>query len=154
MATEVRVTGLKEMASALRRIDPALAKQLSRAHKEISTDISERARSNVSGITDAGGRGAAGIRPRATTTKASIALLGSNPFVRAAVFGAKTHHVFGRPMPAVEMARPVWQPWIGKDWDVETDLYGVSPALVEMMPRILETYADRVMDALDGAFPN
>jgi hypothetical protein len=149
----LRVEGLAELARELRRIDPRIAKELQRGHKEVSTEISGKAKSKVSALTDASGRGAAGIRPRATAAKATIALLGSNPFVRAAVMGANTHWVFGRPVPAASMRRRVWQPWVGNDWTPEEGLYGVSPAIREAIPSILETYADRVMAALAVAFP-
>ena len=85
--------------------------------------------------------------------KATIALLGSNAFVRAAVMGANTHWVFGRPMSASDMSRRVWQPWIGNDWTPEEGLLGISPVIKTAIPSILETYGDRVMDALAGAFP-
>jgi hypothetical protein len=149
----IEAPGLKELARDLRRIDPRISKEMSRAHKEVSTDVARKAAAKVTAITDASGRGAAGIRPRATANKAPIALLGSNPFVRAAVMGANTHWVFGHPTPQESMRRRVWQPWVGNDWEPESGLYGVSPAIAEAIPSVLDTYADRMMDALAQAFP-
>jgi hypothetical protein len=149
----VTVSGLDELSRELRKVDPRLNKQLQRANKDISTDLANKSQAAVSGLTDAGGRGARGIRPRAGAKKATIALLGSNAFVRAAVFGAEVHWVFGRPMAAADMSRRAWQPWIGDDWTPEEGLYGISPVIKSAIPDILDTYGDRVMDALAGAFP-
>jgi len=149
----IEAPGLKELARDLKRIEPSIGKEMSRAHKEVSTDVANAAQRNVAGITDAGGRGAAGIRARATPSKASIALLGSNPFTFASVFGTETHWVFGRPMPASQMSRRVWQPWIGTGWTPEEGLYGVSPAIADAIPKVLETYSERMMQALAQAFP-
>lgn len=149
----IEAPGLKELARDLKRIEPRIGKEMSRAHKEVSTDVANAAQRNVSGITDAGGRGAAGIRPRATPSKASIALLGSNPFTFASVFGTEVHWVFGNPIPASQMSRRVWQPWIGSNWTPEEGLYGVSPAIVDAIPKVLDTYSERMMAALSTAFP-
>ena len=149
----VVVTGLDQLARELRSVDPRLTKALQKGHKEISTELAQKSQAAVSGLTDAGGRGASGIRPRAGQKKATIALLGSNAFTFAAVFGTELHWMFGRPYPASQMSRRAWQPWIGNDWTPEEGLYGVSPVISSAIPSILETYGDRVMEALAGAFP-
>lgn len=150
----VEVHGLAEFAAAARRIDPRLARELSKAHKQVSTEVAERAQRNVSGLpSPQSSRAAAGVRPRAGQTKGSLALLGSNPFVRAAVFGTVVHHVFGRSMRADRMARRVWQQHVGA-WTAEEGLYGVSPAIKQSIPDILDTYGDRIMVALKEMFPD
>lgn len=148
----IEAPGLKELARDLKRIDPRLGKAMSRANKKVSTDVANAAQSNVANLRDAGGRGAAGIKPRATPSSAVIALLGSNPFTFAAVFGTELHYVFGNPIPASQMSRRVWLPWIGSNWTPEEGLYGVSPAIVSTMPKVLETYADAMVEALSQAF--
>lgn len=152
---QIQVKGLDELARELRRVDPRLVKQLTKAHKEISTKVAGKAQSKVSGLpVPRGGQAAAGIKPRAGQKKATIALLGSNPVVRAAVMGTEVHWVFGRPVRAGSMMRRVWQPWVGNDWTAEEGLYGVSPAIAEAIPGILDTYADHIEAALDAAFPD
>jgi len=151
----IEVEGLDELAKELRRIDPRLNKELQKAHKEIAADVAEKASRRVAGL--AGPRSSAaagGIRPRAGQKKATVALLGSNPYVRAAVMGAEVHWVFGRPIRQESMMRRVWKPWVGNDWTAEEGLYGVSPAITAAIPGILETYADRIMVALSKAFPD
>lgn len=152
---QIRVEGLDELARELRRIDPRLTKQLQKAHKEISTKVAGKASTKVAGLGGPkSGAAAAGVRPRAGQKKATLVLLGSNPYVRAAVMGSNIHWVFGRPVPAESMRRRVWKPWVGNDWTAEDGLYGVSPAIREAMPNILDTYADSITDALKAAFPN
>lgn len=149
----IEAPGLKEIARDARRFDARLGKEMSRANKEISTFVAEKSQRGLAPLRDAGGRGAAGIRPRATPSKATIALLGSNPFVRAAAMGAELHWVFGRPIPQSAMQRRVWQPWIGNDWTPEEGLYGISPAISSAIPDVLETYADRLLEALSVVYP-
>ena len=74
----VVVTGLDQLAQGVAWVDPRLTKALQKGHKEISTELAQKSQAAVSGLTDAGGRGASGIRPRAGQKKATIALLGSN----------------------------------------------------------------------------
>ena len=151
----LKVEGLDELARELRRIDPRLNKELTKAHKEIATKVASKAAGKVSrlGVPRAGAA-AAGIRPRAGQQKATVALLGSNPWVRAVVMGAEQHWVFGRPVLAEGMSRRVFRPWIGADWTPESGLYGVSPAIASSMPNIIDTYADHIMKALSKAFPD
>lgn len=152
----IRVRGLDELARELRRIEPQLAKELQKAHKQVATEVAGKASSAVAGLSGSGpyARAAAGIRPRAKANAASIVLLASNAYVRAAVFGTNVHWVFGRPVPARSMARRVWDRWVGGDWSAEDDLYGVSPAIREAMPNVIDTYADRIAAALSKAFPD
>lgn len=155
MAEGLRVESpdLKALANDLQRIGPRVDREINRAHTQVSTDVANAASRNVRGIPDASGRGAAGIRGVSSRNKASIHLLGSNEFVRAAVFGTELHYVFGNPIPASAMVRRVWQPWVGSNWTPEEGLYGVSPAIRERMDKTLETYSDAMMAALAQAFP-
>lgn len=151
---QVEVHGLDELHKAARRFDPRLGKELQKAHKEIATGVAGKVADKVGGLpTPQSGRAAAGVKPRAGQKKATIALLGSNPIVRAAAMGAEVHWVFGRPFRQESMLRRVWQPWVGNDWSAEDGLYGVSPAITEAIPNILDTYADRIMAALGEMFP-
>lgn len=152
---QVEVKGLDEFAKELRRIDPRLAKALSKGHKEIASDVAAKAQRKVTGLrSPRSGRAATGVRARATAKNATIVLLGSNPVVRAAVMGAEVHWVFGRPIRQSSMLRRVWQPWVGNDWTAEEGLYGVSPAIREAIPGVIETYAERISEALAAAFPD
>ena len=91
-----------------------------------------------------------GITARATAKSASIALLGSNPTIRANVFGTLSHKVFGRHV----LGRGPWRAWIGNTWTPE-QLYGIGPALTTVADGFaLDEYADALMDALKEAFPD
>lgn len=153
MAVRVESPDLKRLANDLQGIGPRVDREINRAHQKVATDIANAAARNVQGLTDAGGRGAAGIKGVATQNKASIHLLGSNQFVRAAVFGTELHWVYGNPIPASQMSRRVWRPWIGANWEPEEGLYGVSPAIKSRMDQTVETYSDGMMQALAHAFP-
>jgi hypothetical protein len=144
---------LKKLARDLQRIKPRVDREMTRAHREVSTDVANAAQRNVAGLPGPSERGASGIQAQPTPSKGVIALLGSNRFTFSAVFGTEVHWVFGRPMRASEMARRVWQPWVGTNWTPEEGLYGVSPAIQDAMPKVLDTYSERMMAALAEAFP-
>ena len=80
-----------------------------------------------------------------------MVLLGSNRTIRANVFGARSHMVYGRRIPG---AGP-WLPWLGRSWHPE-DLYGLGPALTDVVDRFaVKEYADAYIDAVKkGAFPD
>jgi len=151
----IEVEGLDEFARAMRRVDPRIGKALQKAHKEIAKKVSGKVEGAVGGLgSPQSGAAARGVRPRAGQKEATIALLGSNKFIRAAVMGTQTHWVFGRPVSAASMMRRVWQPWVGNSWTAEEGLYGVSPAITAAIPSVVETYSDAIDQALSEAFPD
>lgn len=111
----------------------------------------ERGRPAVRNLSTPGGSIAqGGMRPRARQNRATVALLGSNPTIRANVFGAKSHMVFGR---RISGSGP-WKPWIGRSWSPE-DLYGLGPVFKDVADNFaLDEYADEIMDAFKVAFPD
>lgn len=152
---QIQFSDLEDFTKEMRRVDPRLNKELQKAHKQISVEVSAKAARRVAGLHGPrSGMAAAGVRPRAGQKHAAVALLGSNKYVRAAVMGANIHWVFGRPIPASSMRRRVWPQWIGDDWTPESGLYGVSPAIAEAIPNIVDTYGDRILAALSNAFPD
>jgi hypothetical protein len=91
-----------------------------------------------------------GIRGNASQKAARITLLGSNPTIRASVFGTLSHKVWGRNV----SGRGPWQPWLGNTWQPE-QLYGLGPVIKEAADGFaLDEYADAIMDALKVAFPD
>lgn len=145
------VRGLDELRRELRRVDPRLSKTLQVANKRVSEKAVSVGGPKVRALPSPGGSVAqSGLRPRASQKSASINLLGSNPTIRASVFGAKSHMVWGR-----RAAGPgPWQPWIGKTWHPE-QLYGLGPALTQVADGFaLDEYADAWMDGLKHAFPD
>jgi hypothetical protein len=142
---------LDELRRELRRIDPRLAKTLQVANKRVSEKVVSKAGPAVQGLSSPGGaRAQSGIRARASQSKATVVLLGSNPTIRASVFGTLSHKVFGRNV----SGHGPWQPWLGQSWPPE-DLYGLGPAITETVDGFaLDEYADAFMDALRFAFPD
>ena len=149
--TQVVVKGLDELRRELRRIDPKLAKTLQVANKKVSQKIVDQARPKIAGLPSPGGsRAAGGLTARATQTKATVVLLGSNPTIRANVFGALSHVAWGHR----KSGRGPWKPWIGNTWQPE-DLYGLGPAITQVVDGFaLDEYADAWLDGLAAAFPD
>lgn len=159
----------------LRRVDKALPKVIQQANKAIAEDVASIAKSNVSSLPGAAGSkprsiaaGDRGIRARGRQQSASIALLGSNPYVRAFEFGTAYHFIpnrrgSGRKIPAVSMVRRVFPPWIGNQFsggEWKDGLHGKSGHLVAPAVQrgidtgnFSETYADYIDRAFALAFP-
>lgn len=148
---QVVITGLDELRRELRRIDPKLAKTLQAANKKVSERVRDKARPEIAGLPSPGGSKAiGGLSARATQSKATVVLLGSNPTIRANVLGTLSHMVWGRSVPG---SGP-FLPWLGQSWSPE-DLYGLGPALTDVVDHFaLDEYADAWLDGLAGAFPH
>jgi hypothetical protein len=142
---------LDELARELRRVDPKLTKEISKANKTVSERLVDRARPAVKGLSSPGGSIAqGGIRARATPKKAIVALLGSNETIRASVFGTLSHKVWGRNV----TGHGPWLPWVGNQWSPE-QLHGLGPAITETVDGFgLDEYADAILQALSQAFPD
>lgn len=117
------VHGLDAFLRELRKVDPTLAKASQKALKNVSTQVAARGKSTMSRF-HKGAEAAAGVRPRARQKSASIALLGSNKFVRAAEFGTRYHFLpwgrgrsGGRKLTAGVRMRRVFPPWVGNQFD-------------------------------------
>jgi hypothetical protein len=147
----ITVRGLDEMARALRRIDPRIKAEIVRGITKSSKRVADQARMAVAGLSvPQTSRAAAGI----SASKTGIILEGSNPVVRAVIFGAMTHWVFGRQMPVSDLSAPVFRDWIGSNWNPE-DPYGVGSAVAEASDGyVLDEVGDSFMRAAREAFPN
>lgn len=145
------VKGLDDFRRDLRRVDKNLPKALQKAHKKVAEQVAEKAKPAVKGLpSPGGGRAVSGIRGNATQKAARITLLGSNPTIRANVFGTLSHKVWGR---NVTGSGP-WQPWLGNTWQPE-DLYGIGPVIKDTADNFaLDEYADAIMEAFKVAFPD
>ena len=145
------VKGLDDFRRDLRKVDKRLPKALQVAHKKVAQRVAEKAKPAVAGLPSPGGsRAVSGIRGNASQKAARITLLGSNPTIRANVFGTLSHKVWGHHV----SGRGPWQPWIGNQWTPE-QLYGLGPVIKEAADGFaLDEYADAIMDALKVAFPD
>lgn len=152
MTLEVR--GLRELNRALRKVDPSLGKRTQVALKAISTEAAERAQARARSQFGAiGSKGAKGIRPRAKQSKATVALLGSNPVIRGLEFGAIVHPVFGRSRVQSSFKNRVFPPWVGNQSTGARANFGqgyvVAPTMNEMLEE--EDVKERLARALDEA---
>lgn len=145
------VKGLDDFRRDLRRVDKRLPTALQKAHKKVAQRVAEKGKPAVKNLSSPGGSKAmSGIRGNATQKAARITLLGSNPTIRANVFGTLSHTVFGRSVPG----RGPWKPWIGNKWQPE-DLYGIGPVIKDVADNFaLDEYADEIHDAFKVAFPH
>lgn len=143
----VRITGLRELQRALRQASPELSRRLTGTHRKISERVVSKGQPVVAGLSSPGGHLAQrGLRPRASQSAASIALLGSNPTIRASVFGTLSHKAWGH---HVSGSGP-WQAWIGSSWAPD-ELYGVGPVFKDTAEGFaLDEYLDAMMDSLKG----
>lgn len=149
---QVRSPDLAELASELRRVDQRLDRSMERAHQNVAARVVDRARPGIIGLpSPASHISAAGIKGTSTRDRATIELLGSNPTIRASVFGTLSH---GGGAGRVYPGRGPWQSWLGRDPEPES-LYGLGPVIGHLGDTyILDEYADAAMEALKGAFPN
>jgi hypothetical protein len=156
MDTQLRIKGLDELRRELRRVSPQMAKQLQIGHKSISADVANQSKANIgqSGARAGKAIGQRGITPRAGQKYARIALLGSNPTIRAVEFGTRRHWLFGRVISADSMRRRVFPAYRGfqGEFDPSKGTF-VMPTISRMLPEIQGTYEDRLLDAFAGAFP-
>lgn len=153
MVARVEVSGLKELQAELRKIDSKLPRELTKAHRKVALAVVDEGQEEMSGLpTPKSDEAARGIKARASQKGAAVAMLGSNPFVRAAEFGTLVHHVFGNPVLASRMKRPVFRPWLGSGQDAG---YALFPALRSFLasPRLEQTYFDALDDVFRAAFP-
>ncbi len=165
MADQIRIVGLKEFASALRKVDGRLAREMTRAHKRIAEDlVAAPARRLAQSLGDGHVHLARPgvISPRGTQAGASIALnAGRYPDAFAQEFGSgqtsgwlrdnlvRGHH-------SVLDTYGQFDPWRGNQWTDGPGLgvgYALHPTIRAALPRIREEYADRIAAALKEAFP-
>lgn len=151
MTASVTVRGLDEFRRELRKIDKNFGKAFGQANKKVGDRIVEKGRPAIAGLPSPGGsRAQDGLRSSAKQSAAVIRLMGSNPTIRANVFGAKSHMVWGR---RISGSGP-WQPWLGNRWHPE-QLYGLGPAIRDVADGFaLDEYMDAVLEAVKPAFPD
>lgn len=153
MVAQISVSGLRELQAELRKVDSKLPGELTKAHRSAAQMILDPAQSLMaSQPVPQAASAAEGLRIRAAQRSISIALLGSNPTVRATEFGTVTHTVFGREVLASSMKRRVFRPWRGND---ENAGYALWPTIRRVIPT--PQFQDAYLEALDrvyaAAFP-
>jgi len=144
----VATSGVKNLVRDLRRASEKEAvKVLRRAHREIANEIRDDARARAKtayGKRGSYGRASRAITSRAWPDKAKVRLEPKkDPRVLGAEYGAIQY--------------PQFRAWTGNQWiggPPEGVGYALLPTLRDDVPKIRETYGDRIMDALAAAFPD
>lgn len=154
----LRIEGLAEFRRDLRRAHKDLPKSIQRAFKSIAEDASKKVQAGFRARGPIGAKAAEGVRPRATSRTAKIALLGTNPVIRGVNYGARVHPVFGRRMPQESFSRRVFPPWVGNQHTGPQANFGkgyvAEPILNAYTDTIAtETIATEIMKAMKTAFP-
>lgn len=154
MVAQLSVSGLRELQSELRAVDRKLPGELTKAHRQAAQMILGPAKAEMAAQpVPKAAQAAEGLRIRAAQRSIGIALLASNPTVRATEFGTITHTVFGREVLAVSMKRRVFRPWRGNDEDAG---YALWPTIRRVIPtpQFLDAYYDALDRVYAQAFPN
>jgi hypothetical protein len=145
MDVVIAVPDLRDFVSDLRRVDARLPKVIQQANKEISVEVADAAQDRARGVSRQYAKAAKGISGRAKQKSASIAIRSARyPWIFGAEFGALAYRQF--------------MPWRGNQWtqgygpDAGTG-YAVYPTIRDKVPEIMDTYGDRMMDALAAAYP-
>jgi len=141
---EVRVTGLRELARELGRVDPRLRKQLGQEYRRLSELLAHKAGIRIR--TGAKGRGGSfGVRryrPSASTTSGRVIIAGANPRGAGDEFGSRAFKQF--------------RPWRGNQWTNWPDGsigYGLLPVIREQEETIKQGFLDAVEASLTKAYP-
>jgi hypothetical protein len=134
-----------------------MGKAFAKANRQVSDRIVDKGRPAIRSLPTPGGtKAAGGLRASSRQNKVVVRLLGSNPTIRANVFGALSHGG------AVTQTNPrgiypgsgPWKSWIGRSWTPE-QLYGLGPAIKRTVDGFaLDEYMDAVLDGLKEAFPD
>ena len=150
------IDGLAESISGLRKVDAAIPKLIVKITRESAKNpVAAKARQKWSAQNIQPGRANKAITASGTTQGAAINLrVSAVPSAAAVEYGAHIHFVFGRPTPAREMKRRVFQPWRGNAFTVapgSSTGYVVQDAIRETLPIVERRWLNEVIKAIDQA---
>ena len=150
------IEGLAESIKGLKRVDTEIPKLIVKITRESAKNpVAATARRKWSAQNIQPGKANKAITASGTLQGAAINLrVSAVPSAAAVEFGAHIHFVFGRPIPAREMKRRVFQPWRGNAFTVAPGAsigYVVQEAIRETLPIIERRWLDEVIKAIDKA---
>jgi hypothetical protein len=149
MTQQVRVEGLREFQSALRRAGGRTSKVMADANQRVAERLVVRpARARAAGQPGATRKLAQGKAIRAARrSKAAVVIIGglaTTEWALGAEFGSKQY--------------PQFQPWEGNAWTDPGSLgvgYAVHPTIDAQFPKIQDEYLTEMYEAVRrAAFPN
>jgi hypothetical protein len=89
VAPEIRVDGLPELRSALRKVEAGLPKELSEVGKEVGRFVAEKARSRAYGLGSVAAKSAPSLRAAAAAGGGAVRLGGGGGYELGAEFGGQ-----------------------------------------------------------------
>ena len=142
MGAAIEVRGLREVQSALRKVDKELPKQLRTEFKAIAEDVVTGIQQKVPRLT---GHAAASVRPRASQRGAAVALGGNAaPYFPWLDFGGTTGKGH---RPGVAGSGSVKRDWMGRPGNGRY----VYPTIAEKRADIEQAAEDAVIKVARGA---
>ena len=150
------IDGLAESIKGLKRVDAEIPKLIVKITRESAKNpVAARARKKWAAQNIQPGKANKAITASGTTQGAAINLRASAvPTAAAVEFGTHIHFVFGRPIPARELTRRVFQPWKGNAFTVapgSSTGYVVQDAIRETLPIVERRWLNEVIEAIDKA---
>ena len=152
----IAIDGLAESLLGLARTRKDLPKLIAKVSRETAKNpVAARARKKWTAQPIQPGKANKAITASGTARGAAINLrVSAVPTAAAVEYGAHIHFVFGRPTPAKEMRRRVFQPWRGNAFTVAPGAstgYVVQDAIRETLPIVEKRWLNEVVDAIDEA---
>ena len=133
----IDAAGLRDFAKDLRKMRPAVAKEFTRALKDIAGEVSDDARKRAQSQGGSAAKGAKSITPRASGATASVSMGGARaPWMSGSEFGSKQFKQF--------------KPWRGNQW-IEWAEGNVGYFLHPAIRAAKTKTEDKLMDAVQAA---
>lgn len=141
-AAGVTVVGLDKFRKELRKVDPALGKEMGGINKKAAEVVLSPAIANA---LSTGGAARKGVKSMTASRKQKAAIIAiggaKNPWMIGAEFGAKRYKQFG--------------PWRGNQWTASPDDIGyfLHPAIISSRDKFEQVYFDELGKLTNKAFP-
>jgi len=139
----IQVTGLRELARDLKKIDADLPKAMRKAGLVGAKIVADEAQRRAMAGTPVQRKAARAIKPRAGAARAAVAVTkgGVYPFAFGAFFGSDKYRQF--------------DPWVGRSWQAggPGGPYALNPAVAAKRDEVVKVYAESVGDLLKQTFP-
>lgn len=137
--TSQAVTGATQFSAALRRMAPAVKRNLDKQNRTIGKLVVERGKAKASGVSPQAAAAARSLSATASGGGVGIRLGSGVPFALGAEFGAKKY--------------PQFMAWTGNQWSgVPSDVgYFMHPAIRDSMPEVVDKYLEAAQDAARSA---
>ncbi len=158
MGAPVEVQGLAEFRRALRAMDPAFTRELSKTHREIAKRAGVASRAKAQGLGPQQRREAGAIGWSGTMTGAVVRVAQSAryPFANPAFWGRmRRTGWYASKWATSHSGRAQGLPWVGSSWDVGVrgqGPYAINDAIADELPSIMKDYSAALDDLFRRAF--